>query len=242
MLCNTRGIVLSTVKYSETSLICKIYTEKLGIQSYIINGVRKQKSVHKAALLQSLSLLDMVVYYKPGRDLHRIKEIRVDYLFTEIPFDIRKSTIALFMAEVLQKCVREEEENEVLFQYLHSTIIDLDEREKGLAYVPLLLLLRLSLYLGFFPNMNSSVSCPYFDLREGCFVAELPNYNEFLDETDSRQLNALLNHVLDDTQVLSMGSESRKDLLQGLLQYYQLHMPHFRKLNSVEVLAEVLNA
>ncbi|MBE9480196.1 MAG: DNA repair protein RecO, partial [Bacteroidetes bacterium] len=126
MLFKTRGIVFHQIKYSESSVIAKIYTELFGIQSYLIKGVRNKKSKIKSALLQHLSIVDLVVYHKEKSNIQYIKEIRSEYQFTSIPFDIRKSSIAVFINEILYKSIHEEEANQNLFDYLLNSIKLLD--------------------------------------------------------------------------------------------------------------------
>ena len=109
----TKGIVLSKVKYAESSIICKIYTSEFGTQSYIVNGVRKKKG--NSGYYQVLNLLDLNVYNKNGKDLHRIKEVKMSRVYANIPFDVYKSSIALFIAEVLSKCLKEEIERESIW-------------------------------------------------------------------------------------------------------------------------------
>src|SRR6185436_8347298 len=122
MIHSTRGIVFRTVKFSETSVISKIYTEKFGMQSYIVNGVRSEKSKTKAALLQVMSMLDMQVYHHENRNLHRIKEMRPSYVFSSILFDPLRGSIGLFMMEVLNKCIHEEETNEEMFAFITDNL------------------------------------------------------------------------------------------------------------------------
>src|SRR4030095_3209256 len=130
MLQKTAGIVFRTIKFSETSVVSKIYTERFGMQSYIINGVRSPKSRFKASLLQSLSLLEMEVYYRENRNLNRIKEFQPAYIFKSIPFDVVKSSVGLFMIDVLSKSIREEEPNTGLFQFIFEKVTSLDECEQ----------------------------------------------------------------------------------------------------------------
>ena len=128
MLHTTYGIVLKTIKYAETSVITKVYTEAFGVQSYIVNGVRSTKSKNnKAGLLQPLTLLDMVVYYKEGRDLHRISEMKNAFIFTAIPFEVVKRSIGIFMVEIMSKSIREEESNPDQFEFLWNAVQLLDQ-------------------------------------------------------------------------------------------------------------------
>ena len=111
MLIKTKGIIFQTRKYSETSIIADVYTEEKGFRKYIISGVRKKNAKVSASLLQVMSIVDLVVYERPDRDLTRIKEIKPAYLYRSIPFEVRKGAVGLFMIEVARKTIREVEEN-----------------------------------------------------------------------------------------------------------------------------------
>ena len=116
----TRGIIFRVVKYGETSIICDIYTEAIGLKSYIINGVRKKKSRYPASLFQPMYLVDFVAYDNPKRSLNRIKEISSEYVYQSLPFDIAKSAIGIFAIEVIRKSIKEEEANVPLFEFIRS--------------------------------------------------------------------------------------------------------------------------
>ncbi|RYY09048.1 MAG: DNA repair protein RecO, partial [Cytophagaceae bacterium] len=150
MLIKTRGLVLSFLKYRETSIIARIYTERRGVQNYIVNGVRKAKPPGRIALFQPLTLLELVAYVpRQGSDLTRLSEFRCAEPFRTLPYEMRKSSVALFLSEVLSKSVREEEENEPLFRFLHDSILAFDEQSVGVENFALLFLLHLASYLGF---------------------------------------------------------------------------------------------
>ena len=133
MLHSTRGIVFHTIKYSETSIIVKIYTGLFGIQSYLIKGIRKSKSKSRAGLFQPMTLLDLVVYHRERHSLQSVKEVTLAHPFKTLPFDIRKSSIALFINELIYKAIREEEANPDLFRFLWQTILTLDSTEEGVS-------------------------------------------------------------------------------------------------------------
>src|SRR5258705_1073932 len=122
MYAKTRGIVLHTLKYSETSVITKIYTEKLGLQSYIVKGVRAAKSKSKAAMLQPLTLLEMEVSHRENKQLQFIKEFRRAFIYQSIPFDTLKSTISFFLLEVISKAIREHEPNNEMFEFIYDSL------------------------------------------------------------------------------------------------------------------------
>jgi DNA repair protein RecO (recombination protein O) len=232
MIYKTRGIVFRTVKYSESSVICKIYTEKFGLRSYIINSVRSAKAKTKAALLQPMSLLEMDVYHHEQRNLNRIKELRLFCSFNKIWFYPLKSSVGMFMMEVLNKSIHEEEVNEKMFDFITNKLIETDECEEISNDFLLKFLLQLSLLLGFFPNGKHST--PVFDLMEGNFVADSSNHQHYISPVLAQQFSDLLHK-----EKTEFTATTRRNLMRALLEYYQLHVPNFTKLKSLAVLEEV---
>ncbi|MEO6167235.1 MAG: DNA repair protein RecO [Chitinophagales bacterium] len=237
MLQKTQGIVFRTIKFSETSVVSKIYTKKFGLQSYIINGVRSNKSKIKASLLQSLSLLDMEVYHREHRNLNRVKELQAAIVFKSIPFHLLKGSVGLFMIEVLGKSIHEEEANEPLFHFIFEKIKFLDELEHVPAGFLVEFLIDLSVYLGFQPHGSYSERTPHFNLHEGMFTATGNAPSNTLDAGTSQQLSEFIQH---NTTYIT--APSRKLLLEAMLQYYQLHVPNFSRPKSLRVLEEVFRA
>ena len=229
MIQQTKGIVLSSVKYAERSIICRIYTEALGVQSFLINGVRKKNG--KNTYYQALTMLDLEVSYKEKAGLQRIKESRIDYQYLEAPFHIYKSSVLLFLAEVLTKCLKEESANPNLFAFLKQSLIYFDQ-EKFNNTFHLHFMVELSEHLGFCPESNHS-SHPFFDLNEGRFCDLVPGHKNFIQEP-----------ILTNFAQLLEGKKTHysKALLSVLLSYYSLHVEGFGKIQSVEILHTVLNS
>ena len=130
MIFPTKGIVLSTIPYKENSIIARIFTEKFGFQSYIVQSVRSAKSKNKIALFQPLTLLDLMVYHKENRDLHHISELSCEMPFHDIPFSIYKTSVAWVLAEIIQKCIPLHED-EQLFTFLHDSIVIFDNLKEN---------------------------------------------------------------------------------------------------------------
>lgn len=240
MLTKTRGIVFKTMKYGETSLIADIYTEEMGLRRYIVNGVRTPKARVSASLLQAMSLVDLVAYERPDRDLHRLKEIRPAYVYQSIPFDVRRGAVGLFMAEVARKTLHEAEENRRLFAFLYDIFVHLDASAQAVANLHLYFLLELSLYIGFMPGGACSAQTPFFDLQEGVFVPLSSHHVHCLDEADSQLLHQLLQSSPDTCHSVAMSAEQRRAMLQHLLSYYALHIENMPDINAHVVLREVL--
>lgn len=236
----TKGIVLHTIKYSETSVITKIYTEKLGLVSYIVNGVRTVKSSAKASMLRPLTLLDMEVQHRENKNLQHIKEFKRAFNYQSIPFDTLKSTIALFLLEVITKSVHEHDPNEEMFEFIFEALVNLDEASKINPDYHLIFLMQLSRYLGFGPHDNFSEIENMFEMREGVFISTLIESNTVLNKTDSELFFRLIGANVFGIKDLGIARKERKSLLKNLLKYYQLHIEGF-SLKSPEILGELLD-
>ena len=241
MLYKTRGIVLNHIKYSETSLIVTIYTELFGRQSYIVQGVRGKKSKIRANLFQPLFLLDMEVYHKPKRDLQRAKEIQNASVFTSLPYDLRKSTLAIFMAEILYKTIQEQEPNKELFNYLFNSIQILDLKNKGTSNFHIYFLVHLTKYLGFFPENNYSETNCFFDLKAGGFVQIKPMHFSVLEKEASKVLSQILHFSENQHEDLVFEYKIRIQILEKMVEYYTLHNEGVSGIKSLEVLKEVFH-
>lgn len=243
MLHTTKGIVIHHIKYAEKSVIAKIYTQKYGLQSYILNGVRNKKAKNKAVYLQPLSLVEINALQKENKGLQRVKNIGLNVPFVSIPFNINKSSIAFFIAEILYKSIKEEEANDSLFKFLHNSIQILDLKEENYNNFHLLFLAHLTKHLGFHPQItrpkkNSSF---YFDLQEGCFTNLQPHHQAFIEPPISTLLSKVFGTNFDGMENLILDTKQRKILLNNLLDYYSLHLSNFDNLKTLAILEEVLN-
>jgi len=238
MILQTKGIVFQSVKYGDTSLVVKIFTEKLGLQSYMVKGVRSKKAKLKPALFEPLTLLDMEVYYKPNQNLHHIKEARVDVPWHHIPFSIEKQGILLFLDEILYKCVREELSNKELFTWIYHSLIWFDLEEQYFLNFHLFFLLQLSRFLGFYPASTGFTpeNIRVFDLQEGGFLEYRPLHPYFTEGVAAQKLFMLMQTSTETLKTLHITTKERRMVLDSLLAFYQLHLPELGKIKSLEVL------
>jgi DNA repair protein RecO (recombination protein O) len=233
----TRGIVLHTIKYSETSVIAKVYTEKLGLQSYMVKGVRAAKSKSKAAMLQPLTLLEMEVSHRENKGLQYIKEFQRAFIYQSIPFDTIKSTIAFFLLEVISKTIHGHEPQEDLFEFLYDSLCALDQTEKVNPNFHLIFLLHFSRYLGFAPHGNYSDENCFFEMSEGVFIPQQSMQN-VMNKKESALLSDLLELNLFEPATLVISRLERKQMMKNLLKYYQFHLENF-SLKSPDILEEI---
>ena len=240
MLIQTKGIVFKSVKYSETSLICSIYTRKLGLQQYIINGVRSKSAKAKANFFRPMNILDLIVYNRSDKAINRLKEFKFEEIYQNIPFDLVRGTLGLFMTEVCQKTIKEKEENSELFDFLHSSFSFLDASQERLTNFPIYFMIQLSSYLGFMPRYEKPPGPCYFDQREGIFCSEKPNHHNCLDLANSDLLYLLLGQSYSEASQLKLTKADREQFLRHLIEYYQLHVEGLQAFNSPAILKEVL--
>jgi DNA repair protein RecO (recombination protein O) len=240
MLHKTRGIVFKTTNYAESSVIVQVYTEKFGLQSYIINGVKKPRAKISRNMLQPLFLLDMVVYHKPGGNIQRIAELKNEPLLQDIPYNVIKTSIVMFLNEVLYKSVKHQATDENLFGFIFHSIEWLEHQQEGLANFHLLFLLKLTRYMGFYPEVNQNVDADFFDLKEGLFKRYKPEHTLYLSPPHTQSFNQLLQYNFEDIAQLKMSNDERRYLINKLLEYYALHIDNFGNVQSNGILEEVL--
>lgn len=236
----TRGIFLHHTNYSETSIIARVYTEKFGRQSYMVNGVKRKKSSMRMNLFQPFNLLDLEVYYRPGRELQRLNEARIAAPFEHISFDIRKSSQAIFLSEILLKCLREEEPNKDLFDYLFHAAQLLDMLDKGVSNFHLAFLFNLTRFLGVFPQTPDRIHSKYFDLLSASFSNTEPVHNQFMNVETTEKFKELFQVELGRINQLTFNNQQRTVLLVKLLEYYKIHLDLSGEVKSWAILKEVL--
>ncbi|MFD2969366.1 DNA repair protein RecO [Sphingobacterium bambusae] len=239
MLHKTKGIALKTTNYSESSIVAHVFTEAFGMQSYLINGAKKPKAKIAANLFQPLHPLDMVVYHKDSGGLQRIKEVHQLPVLREIPFDLTKRSLALFIDEILYKVLRQQSPDPYLFHFIQQAVLWMDSSQSSLANFHLLFLIKLSRFLGFLPSHHAYKSFPYFDLLDGVFCNSLPAHSHILQEPHTSLFERLLKTGFEETQQIKMPKEERKYLLEKTLEFYKLHTENFGSVHSLDILEEV---
>ena len=235
----TRGIVLRVTSYAESSAVVQVFTEQFGLQSYLVNGVKKPKARIPLTILQPLHLLEMVVFHKPQGGLQRISEARQIPLFRTIPYDVMKSSVVLFLNEMLYKCLRQQSADEPLFAFVFNALVWLDETADMPANFHLYFLMRLTRFLGFCPAAPGPGHA-YFDLKDGVFCRQAPGHSLVLMEPQTSQWALVLRCRLDDLSGLTISRADRQFLTAKMIDFYRLHIDHIGELKSHQVLEEVL--
>ncbi len=241
MLHKTRGIVLKTTPYGDSSVVVQIFTEKFGIQSYMINGIKKPKAKIRMNMLQPLHLTEMVVYHKTNTGIQRISELRPSPIFRTIPYNIVKSTITMFLNEVLYKSIRQQNTDEQLFDFIYSGMCWFDETEPASVNFHLAFLLKLTRFLGFAPSTETKSNQNFFDLQEGAFCSMPPVHPYFLGKADASLFISIFNTPFDKLHELQLSNSSRRGILEKILVFYTLHTASFGDIRSHQVLEDVLS-
>lgn len=237
MLIRSEGIVLHQVKYGDHSAIVKVYTRHCGMMSFIVNGMGRKRQNGKGALLQPLSLIELVIRQKETRSLQRMRELHPVHPYESIPFFSGKTAQALFIAEVLLRTIKEEERNDTLFEFLRQSILLLDHTPGELPDFHLKFLLDLSRFLGFYPVDNYSPETPFFQFTDGVFLGQ--QGKTCFDRDVSRAIALLLRNNFDRLHTLSFNHVQRRILVRTLLDYFRWHLPGISGLKTPAVLEEV---
>lgn len=239
MLVTTKAIVFSAIKYGEADLIVKLFTEKSGLKTYLLRGILKSKKGKlRVSFFQPLTQLEIVANHKDKGSMENMREAKVLSTYQSLHTDVVKSSVVFFLAEMLRNSVKEEEANENLFEFLQTTFLWFDHHH-SVANFHLLFLLKLSRYLGFYPD-DSQMEMDVFNLLDGTFQnVETNDYcisNENLDI-----LKQFLSTDFEAMSGIKLSHSSRSGFLKMLLIYYELHLQGFKKPKSLSVLNEIFN-
>lgn len=227
------------IKYGESSVIATIYTRDFGRQSYLVNAARSKKSQNKSSLLQPLFLVDMVAYQKQTRELHRIKELKSNQVYQNIPFNITKSSLAIFLAEVLYRTINEQESYPEMYDFIKNSLLYFDLMENGSSNFHLWFLFRLTEYLGFLPETAKVGFEGWFDMKKGAIVHFQPSHPFYANKEATEYLMRLSTLKLYEMSEFVISRTMRDTLISVLIDYYQLHFDNLGEIKSLNVLREV---
>ena len=241
--------MLHSLKYGETRLIVDLFTRKAGRQSFIVSMPKTQKGRMKKQYFQPMTLLEVECDIRQRVQLQKLRDAHLQTAYTTIPFSAEKLAISLFVAEFLYHALRSEQQNETLFAYIADSMQWLDIAEKGYANFHLTFLMRMSRFLGFYPNLevrgerlevrDMSEEDLFFDLREGRFCQEAPMHRDFLPPAEARLIHLLMRMDFPTMYLFQLSHHDRGRITDVLLHYYRLHIPQFPELKSLSVLQQL---
>ena len=236
----TRAIVLNAIKYGDSSLVVKMLTEESGLQSYMVKGVFGKRSKMKSALFQNMTLLEIIA--ESGKSsLGFIKEISLSHYYSTIFIDVKKTTIVMFVSELLSKTIADGDADAPLFDFVYKSMLWLDNAVSGYANFPLVFAIQLTSYLGFFPNLDSYSDGGSFDMLDGNFKNT---------QNDIHQIDVGLSKIFyeickssdstDDVKC-QLNNNTRSLLLDAVVSYYKLHAENVKEIKSHEILRGVFS-
>ena len=239
MITKTRGIVLRSVRFGESSLIVDVLTKSSGRVSFMVHIPKTSKGKIKKQYFQPMTLLDFEYDFRQRSNLQRIKDVRVSLPYSSIPIDPAKSCISLFLSEFIYYATRNEQENPTLFTYISTSVEWLDNAYEDFANFHLVFMMRLGKFLGFHPFLEDFTPGCFFDLRNGCFTLSMPLHTDFLNAADAGHLYNLMRMNFDTMKLFKLSHDDRNRITEIVLRYYKLHLPNMPELQSFDILREV---
>lgn len=234
-----RGVVIGTLKYGEKGMVVQMLTSTLGRQSYMVQGLGSRRGRGtRPALFQPMFALEFEGLESPKMEMHRLGEVHAGIVLQSIPFDVKKSSIALFMAEVLYRLVKESEANAMLFDFVWGSVEALDTAAEGVANFHLWFLSNLCRFLGFSPG-NEYMPDAWFDTAEGVYTAAAPPCEHAMSQENALIFRDMLECDVRYLGEIGLNRRQRVDFLAALLAYYGYHLDTIHSVQSVRILQEV---
>ena len=233
-----RGVVLNTIKYGDKGLVVQMLTSSHGRQSFMAQGLGSRGRGSRAALFQPLFALEYEAIESTKMQMHRFSEVHAGIVLHSIPFDVKKSTIALFMAEVLHRLVKESEANEMLFDFVWGSVEALDAATEGVANFHLWFLSNLCRFLGFSPG-NEYMPEAWFNIAEGLYTSDCPPREHRMSQQNALILRDMLECDVRYLSEVGLNRHQRVDFLDALLAYYAYHLDTIHSVQSIRILQEV---
>lgn len=241
MLEKTEGIVLHTLKHSDSGIITHIFTRKYGRLSFMIKGISRKKGITRRAYFQLLQPLSIEFYYRDNKDLHIIKEAVPLYNYLRLYSDIRLNSIIMFLGEVLYKALKPSGSDEHLYEFLIDTLNYLDTENQIMPNFHIGFIIGLTKYLGIAPSNNYSSDLQYFDMQNGIYINNPPLHGFYMSKIYSSLLNDFLKSSIYDCNNIELSGKSRRELLNDILVFYSLHLPGFKNIKSLKIYSEIFN-
>lgn len=240
MYTKTRGIVIRTIKVSDSGSVINIFTEELGLQSFFVKGLRGLKSKNKAAYFQPLTMLNIVLQPSKNNSLQSFKEVELHYNYKSATTNITKSTQIFFLNELLYKVLKEETANPNLFVWITDSLKWLDISNKTMVNFHIVFMIQLTKFLGFYPVVTAGEN-KVFDMQEGTFLDQSPVHPHYINGTIVSKISELMKCSYEDSANISISNKERKEILDILISYYNLHHPSMGKFNSIDVLSAIFD-
>lgn len=235
----TKAIVLRTVKYGESRIIVDLLTREAGRVSMVCQLTKSGKGKIKKQLLQPMTMLDVAFDYRKNISLQHFQDLRIGQVYRSLLFDPYKLSITLFLAEFLIYATRDETDNRQLYDFIETSLLWLDNADGGFANFHLVFMLRISLFIGFYPNLDDYHDGCVFDLRNAVFTSQPPLHSDYVGAEEASHLQQLMRMQYATMHLFRLSRSQRNRILELLLTYYRLHVPAFPELHSTAIVQEL---
>ncbi len=242
MLEKTEGIVLHTIKHSDSGIISIVFTKKYGRLSFMVKGLSNKKGNNRRAYFQPLQPLSIEFYYREKKDIHIIRESSPLFTYTSLHNDIKRNSIIMFLGEVLYKALRPSGPDEQLYNYILEMIRYLDKEKSLTPNFHIGFIIGLTRYLGISPSNNYAKDSGFFDMQDGTYTSSPPLHGYYMSSQFSSLLNLFLSSSLDECDKISLSGQVRSEFLNNMLLFYSLHIPEFKNISSLRIYSEIFRS
>ena len=239
MLTKTEAIVLHSIKYGETRVIVDMFTRTSGRLSFAVTLPKTSRGKMKKQLFQPLTLLNIECDVRVQKGLQKLRNASITMPLPSLQTHPSKLSITLFLAEFLYHALKGEQRNELLFDYVVSSLQWLDGCNTSVANFHLVFLMRMARFLGFYPNLDDYHPGCYFDLRASTFSLEPPVHRDVLLPAEAEKVQLMMRMDYQTMHLFQLSRHDRGRLLEIALAYYRIHLPAFPELRSLGVLQEM---
>lgn len=239
MIVKTEALIIRTVKYADNKIIVDMFTRDQGKLSFAVKLANSAKAKMRRQLFQPLTLLYIEADINERQQLHKLREATILHPYSSLTLNMDKLSIGIFVSEFLYYALREESVNPQLFEFIADSLMWLDETTSSFANFHLVFLIRISRFLGFYPNVSDYRKGYWFDLRNACFVASQPNHHEYLAPDEARPVQTIMRMNYANSHLFKMNRRERKRLLEVIIDFYRIHIPSFPELKSLDILTDI---
>lgn len=238
MLHKTKGLVINTINYNDKYVLAHIFTENFGRVTYMVTKTKSRSSKTPKSFFTPLALLEMEVDHQLSREIQRIREARCILQTYSISSDMKKTSMVFFLSEFLSRVLKEINESKLLFDFLYQSVQILEMTDKSIANFHLAFILKLSRFLGFYPNLEEYSEGQYFDMMNGEFVSKQP-LKHYVNREESFVLARLGRITYENMHKFEFSRQERINIINRMLEYYRLHLSDFPRLKSLDILHEL---
>jgi len=239
VLHKTKGLILNTINYNDKYVLVPIYTESFGRVTYMVSKAKGKSSKAPKSLFSPMAVLDLEVEHQASREIQRVREARPELYLYDISANLSKTSMAFFLSEFLSRVLRDADDSRLLFSFLEQSVQVLEMTDKSIANFHLVFMLKLSHFMGFYPNLEEYREGNLFDMINGEFVVSQPLHRHFLNRHDSKALSMLARISYENMHKFSFSRNDRLNILNRMLEYYRLHLYDFPALKSLDILHEL---